>query len=122
LPKPAPNVSPLHRHLPWVASIAALACMLIALNIYWNKSSPGQQAPSALPFDRQDSVAKPTESKGDLPPGVEDQNAKPWRKMTIQLRKMRQIHPAILCERLKTHPCATRPKKYGDFIRLQIRP
>jgi serine/threonine-protein kinase len=76
LPKPAPKVSPIHRHMPWVVSIAALACMLIALDIFWKVSSPGRQDPSALPFDRKESVVKSAESKADLPPGVEDEKTK----------------------------------------------
>ena len=76
LPKPSPKVSYIHRHMPWLASVAALACLLIALDIFWKISSPGQQPPSALPLDRKESVAKTAESKGDLPPGVEDEKTK----------------------------------------------
>ncbi len=76
LPKSSPKVSYIHRHMPWLASVAALACLLIALDIFWNISSPGQQPPSALPLDRKESVAKTAESKGDLPPGVEDEKTK----------------------------------------------
>jgi hypothetical protein len=76
LQKSAPKVSSIYRHMPWLASIAALACILIALHIFWKISSPGEQAPSALPFDKKESVAKLAESKGELPPGVKDEKTK----------------------------------------------
>jgi serine/threonine-protein kinase len=55
LPKPTPKVSFSHRHLPWLASIAALACILIALHVFWKISSPADQVPATLPFDRKES-------------------------------------------------------------------
>ncbi len=74
LPKSAPEVSLIHRHMPWLASIAALACMLIALDIFWNRSSPGEQSQYAASFERKESVANLAESQG---PGITHEKTKP---------------------------------------------
>jgi serine/threonine protein kinase len=69
LPASTMKGSFLHRHLPCLASIAALACTLIALHIFWRISSPGEKARSVLPrhFSANESTAGLTESKVNPP-------------------------------------------------------
>ncbi len=76
LPKSAPKASFLHRHLPWLVSIAALACVLVALDIYWKISSHEKQASTSVAYDRKESAAKLSESSGELRPGATEEETK----------------------------------------------
>ncbi len=67
LPKSIPPVSFFQRHLPSLASIAALVCIVLALHVFWNKSGPSERVSSTLPLGRNEFNAESLQSKSDLP-------------------------------------------------------
>jgi serine/threonine protein kinase len=56
LPVSPPKVSFFPRHLPWIASVAALVCIVIGLDIFWKFSSPAEPPQSALLFGPEEFV------------------------------------------------------------------
>ena len=54
--------------------------MLIGLDIYWKDFRARPRGSSAARFDGKEPVAKLSESKADLPPGVTGQNTKSLRQ------------------------------------------
>ena len=76
LPKSTPKVSFFHRHLPLLASIAALVCIVITLHIFWTISSPQEQSPSALLIDAKESeLAK--SNRNQIMPGTDVEKTAP---------------------------------------------
>jgi serine/threonine protein kinase len=67
LVKSGPKPSSLQRHLPGLASIAALVCIIAALHFVWNQSGPSRPVSSQLPATRIQSGAEPLQSVIVLP-------------------------------------------------------
>jgi serine/threonine-protein kinase len=64
-----PHVSFFRRHLPWIAPIAALVCIVIALDWYWSWASsvsPQNDMPSSFDSSKE-GFPNPADAKGPLP-------------------------------------------------------
>ena len=65
---PEPRVTLLERHLPWVAPIAALVCIVLLLDFLWSSPPPeGNQASSALIGPNEDFVPELPLPDGNTP-------------------------------------------------------
>ena len=63
LPKAAPKDFFVRRNIPWLASVAVLVCMVIALNMYWNPPRSGDSTASTQALLAQESLGEMPDSK-----------------------------------------------------------
>jgi serine/threonine-protein kinase len=54
---PQPKVSFLHRHLPWIAPVATLVCIVLLLDLFWSlEARRGQRQPPSSPSAQEEAL------------------------------------------------------------------